>query len=549
MIHIILILALFNIRSCFSQSNTNDYDSTNDLIYYAKDLKCGDIGDKHRLFDLRGSEATLDNCKEKCKNAPLCKAFSMQSNIWCIGCDICPSFKHTGAQAYRRSKTKSGSECTSDLPDAAPTTDSSCYLNKYDTPKCLCPVKSFPYGDGSACKSSTTDTICVLYGNAHKKDWKQCICRENQICLPAKSSNPGNTACTADDMTWTKIMTDHYCSNRLGSGGENTESIQKNTLKECAEAVSSNVKCGLEFNYGTGDKWCDCVAPATKCIGVTSDVSVYWGYNVFKIQNPSCTTVKCSKAINECTTKVDASGMTDPCVSGGSCSADHKTKMCTYYQSVMACYPSCYCDDENFKAMVKVLEAELKKTGIESCSFTCGKVPEEESSVFGDFVWIPIILLVICCIRIAIIAKQRRSNQTVNNNGTGAVNNDGSHPRVISIGTGAGNATIRQHQLPTPIALQPMQPIGQPMQLAVQPMQPIGQPMQPQQQYLTKAQHGAAIRVVQPNMIVQPVYNQQSQIPGSVQPIIVQPTLSYNQPSQSAIPIAQVMPIPIYNGE
>ena len=459
MIHIILILALFNIRSCFSQSNTNDYDSTNDLIYYAKDLKCGDIGDKHRLFDLRGSEATLDNCKEKCKNAPLCKAFSMQSNIWCIGCDICPSFKHTGAQAYRRSKTKSGSECTSDLPDAASTTDSSCYLNKYDTPKCLCPVKSSPYGDGSACKSSTTDTICVLYGNAHKKDWKQCICRENQMCLPAKSSNPGNTACTADDM----------------------------------------------------------------------------------------------KAINECTTKVDASGMTDPCVSGGSCSADHKTKMCTYYQSVMACYPSCYCDDENFKAMVKVLEAELKKTGIESCSFTCGKVPEEESSVFGDFVWIPIILLVICCIRIAIIAKQRRSNQTVNNNGTGAVNNDGSHPRVISIGTGAGNATIRQHQLPTPIALQPMQPIGQPMQLAVQPMQPIGQPMQPQQQYLTKAQHGAAIRVVQPNMpqpmIVQPVYNQQSQIPGSVQPIIVQPTLSYNQPSQSAIPIAQVMPIPIYNGE
>ena len=51
------------------------------MIYYAKDLKCGDIGDKHRLFDLRGSEATLDNCKEKCKNAPLCKAFSMQSNM------------------------------------------------------------------------------------------------------------------------------------------------------------------------------------------------------------------------------------------------------------------------------------------------------------------------------------------------------------------------------------------------------------------------------------------------------------------------------------
>ena len=231
-------------------------------------------------------------------------------------------------------------------------------------------------------------------------------------------------------------------------------------------------------------------------------------------------------AMNECAGKMQEKGI----------DMNDKDKICPYVQELLACYPSCYCDDENFKAMVKVLEAELKKTGIESCSFTCGKVPEEESSVFGDFVWIPIILLVICCIRIAIIAKQRRSNQTVNNNGTGAVNNDGSHPRVISIGTGAGNATIRQHQLPTPIALQPMQPIGQPMQLAVQPMQPIGQPMQPQQQYLTKAQHGAAIQVVQP-MVVQPMMSVQPTTVMSVQPVQPVYNQQYNQQSQSAIPI------------
>ena len=68
------------------------------------------------------------------------------------------------------------------------TTDSSCYLNNYDTPKCLCPVNSSPVGDGSACKSSTTDTTCILYGNLKSK-WKQCVCRENQICLREKSSN------------------------------------------------------------------------------------------------------------------------------------------------------------------------------------------------------------------------------------------------------------------------------------------------------------------------------------------------------------------------
>ena len=52
-----------------------------------------------------------------------------------------------------------------------------------------------------------------------------------------------------------------------------------------------------------------------------------------------------------------------------------KSKMCPYYQDMMACYPTCYCNNAAVKSTLdtakKSSEDAMKAMGI-TCSLTCG---------------------------------------------------------------------------------------------------------------------------------------------------------------------------------
>ena len=55
--------------------------------------------------------------------------------------------------------------------------------------------------------------------------------------------------------------------------------------------------------------------------------------------------------------------------------AQDKTKMCAYYQGVLACSPSCYCDDAKNKAgidaTIKAAEDGMKAQDV-TCALKCG---------------------------------------------------------------------------------------------------------------------------------------------------------------------------------
>ena len=172
---------------------------------------------------------------------------------------------------------------------------------------------------------------------------------------------------------------------------------------------------------------------------------------------------------------------------------------CPYIQSLVACYPSCMCNNTATIMAIKNLQHTIEEKGIKSCSLTCTKE-------FGncDYCYYFFFLFLILFCRLFVLCKTKSKN---------AAN------KALSI----RNAT---ENTPTvTIAMQPMQPM--------QPMNPM---QQQQQQYLTKAQHGAAIQVVQP-MVVQPMMSVQPTTVMSVQPVQPVYNQQYNQQSQSAIPI------------
>ena len=78
--------------------------------------------------------------------------------------------------------------------------------------------------------------------------------------------------------------------------------------------------------------------------------------------------------VNECGAKLDMNDLND------------KSKMCSYFQDAMACYPACYCNNAAMKSAldksIKSSEDTLKALGV-TCSLTCGN---GEAASHGPFV-------------------------------------------------------------------------------------------------------------------------------------------------------------------
>ena len=85
-------------------------------------------------------------------------------------------------------------------------------------------------------------------------------------------------------------------------------------------------------------------------------------------------------AMSECATKMQEK----------SSDANDKDKICPYVQELLACYPSCYCDDANNKATmdksIKQLEDSIKKMHALSCPLKCGATSSSMSSTCSDCV-------------------------------------------------------------------------------------------------------------------------------------------------------------------
>ena len=83
-----------------------------------------------------------------------------------------------------------------------------------------------------------------------------------------------------------------------------------------------------------------------------------------------------TKAMSECTT-AQAAFADD---------ANDKDKICPYVQGLLACYPSCYCDDANNKATIDAAIKQLEQTDIEDCPLKCGATSSSMSSTCSDCV-------------------------------------------------------------------------------------------------------------------------------------------------------------------
>ena len=85
-------------------------------------------------------------------------------------------------------------------------------------------------------------------------------------------------------------------------------------------------------------------------------------------------------AMSECATKMQEK----------SSDANDKDKICPYFQELLACYPSCYCDDANNKAamdkMNKQLEDSIKEMHALTCPLKCGATSSSMSSTCSDCV-------------------------------------------------------------------------------------------------------------------------------------------------------------------
>jgi hypothetical protein len=68
--------------------------------------KCGAPGNAHRLFDLRGPEATDTKCDAECQNHPDCITYSYVFEDWCVGCDQVLTSGHAGAVARKKAPGK-----------------------------------------------------------------------------------------------------------------------------------------------------------------------------------------------------------------------------------------------------------------------------------------------------------------------------------------------------------------------------------------------------------------------------------------------------------
>jgi hypothetical protein len=101
----------------------------------------------------------------------------------------------------------------------------------------------------------------------------------------------------------TKKSQNQFCSNRGGAGGSNKYStnVGGNNLQACVDYVASTVGCGIWFNYGMIDGWCDCVPDTTAC-----SYEDYSGYAVYLLQDQSTTTASTTKSTAS-TTKSKAS--------------------------------------------------------------------------------------------------------------------------------------------------------------------------------------------------------------------------------------------------
>jgi len=135
--------------------------------------------------------------------------------------------------------------------------------------------------------SVTKNPVCGTQFSYSTKD-KYCD------CVPA---NPGVCTLHTDQGTAnaeynTLTLSPYFyikwnlalCDNRGGFGGNNVYSTKKNNLQECAAAVATNPKCGLEFSYGRKDHWCDCV-PRGKgpCTYHTDSGTQFNAYSVYTL--------------------------------------------------------------------------------------------------------------------------------------------------------------------------------------------------------------------------------------------------------------------------
>ena len=82
--------------------------------------------------------------------------------------------------------------------------------------------------------------------------------------------------------------------------------------------------------------------------------------------NAACTTAE-TTAMTECTKKITEEQIKTPVT---------KDTICTTYQDLLACYPTCYCEDAAYKDTRDVTEKTMKEA-IESmdggqCTLKCG---------------------------------------------------------------------------------------------------------------------------------------------------------------------------------
>ena len=65
-------------------------------------MKCGKPGSSYRTFDLRGTNATEKECREKCNETQDCVAMSGIWGQWCIGCSVFLNTIHDLAKTFKK---------------------------------------------------------------------------------------------------------------------------------------------------------------------------------------------------------------------------------------------------------------------------------------------------------------------------------------------------------------------------------------------------------------------------------------------------------------
>lgn len=90
--------------------------------------------------------------------------------------------------------------------------------------------------------------------------------------------------------TFTQEQTNAYCSNRGGRSGQNKFTTKVESLAQCVAYVKSVPECGIWFDYGSTDGWCDCVK-ATDGDCTPADWNHYSTYKFDDASKDDCTIV------------------------------------------------------------------------------------------------------------------------------------------------------------------------------------------------------------------------------------------------------------------